>query len=58
MGDNSNGVKKITVSLPDEIEERLREMAEIEFHGLKGGLSIIITNALKDYFDKQDKSDK
>lgn len=52
MTATKGNVKKITLSLPDEIEEQLRQRAETEYSGIKGALSIIVTKALEEYFEK------
>jgi hypothetical protein len=43
-------MKKITLSLPDDLENELRERTEIEYAGIKGGLSVIAIQALREWF--------
>ena len=43
-------MKKITLSLPDDLENELRKSSEIEYAGIKGGLSIVAIQALRDWF--------
>jgi len=43
-------MRKITLSLPDELEEELRRRDEIDYAGIKGGLSIIVIQALREWF--------
>ena len=38
---------KITVVIPDDLEAELREMAFDRLRGKRGGLSLIVTEALK-----------
>jgi predicted transcriptional regulator len=53
MSTQSKNVKKITLSLPDELDKRLRDHAESEYSGIKGSLSIIASRALDEYLKKQ-----
>lgn len=48
-----NGVKKLTVSIPDELDEKLRNFVDEEYAGIKGGLSIVTKKALEEFFEKQ-----
>jgi hypothetical protein len=43
-------MKKITLSLPDDLENELRQRTEVEYAGIKGGLSIIAIQALREWF--------
>jgi hypothetical protein len=43
-------MKKITLSLPDDLENELRDRTEIEYAGIKGGLSVIAIQALREWF--------
>ena len=54
MGDTDGKpeMKKITLSLSDETEARLRQVAEDRYGGIKGSLSIVVELALKDFFKK------
>ena len=52
-------MRKITLSLPDNIEEELRRMAKTRYKGMKGALSIIMVDALELYFlEMKKKSEK
>ena len=43
-------MKKVTLVLPDELDAELRERVETEYAGVKGGLSIIVIQALREWF--------
>jgi hypothetical protein len=43
-------MNKITLSLPDELENELRLRTEVDYAGIKGGLSIIVIQALREWF--------
>jgi hypothetical protein len=43
-------MKKITLSLPDDLENELRQRTEVEYAGIKGGLSVIAIQALREWF--------
>ena len=43
-------MRKITLSLPDDLDEELRRLAKEKYRGMKGGLSIIMADALELYF--------
>lgn len=43
-------MKKITLSLPDDLENELRQRTEVDYAGIKGGLSIIAIQALREWF--------
>jgi len=45
------GVKKLTVSIPDDLDKRLREYAESKHHDIKGSLSIVTTDAIEEYLN-------
>ncbi len=49
-------MKKITLSLTDETESELRKYAQNLYHGMRGGLSLIAEQALREYFEKLKKS--
>ena len=42
-------MKKLTVSLPDQLDKRLREYTETTYYGLKGGLSLVTIAAIEAY---------
>jgi len=46
-------VGKIIVTLTDEIEKKLREMVKVKYGNKRGALSIIVEEALKNYFAKE-----
>jgi len=46
-------VGKIIVTLTDEIEKKLREMVKTKYSNKRGALSIIVEEALKNYFAKE-----
>jgi len=46
-------VGKIIVTLTDEIEKKLREMVKAKYGNKRGALSIIVEEALKNYFAKE-----
>jgi hypothetical protein len=48
-------MRKLTISIPDELDDRLRDYVEKEYSGLKGGLSIVTKKALEDFFEKEKK---
>ncbi len=53
VDENKSEMRKITLSLTDETEEKLREVAEgPPYNGIKGALSMIVETALRDYFAK------
>ena len=43
-------MRKITLSIPDDLENELRQRTEIDYAGIKGGLSIIVIQALREWF--------
>ena len=57
MGDNNGkpDMKKITLSIPDDLEKELRQYAEVHHGGMKGALSLTVMTALREYFAKHDK---
>lgn len=42
-------MKKITFSIPEELDERFRKHIASEYMGIKGALSIVGTKAIKQY---------
>ncbi len=42
----------ITISLSDEVEKKLREVAKTKFGNSKGAISKVIESALKSYFSQ------
>jgi len=51
-------MKKITLSLTDATEARLRELTEQPpYNGIKGALSMITEQALKEYFERLRKEE-
>lgn len=53
MNDGNTTMKKLTVSLPDSLDERLREYVDSEFEGMKGALSLCVKQAIEDYLDEK-----
>jgi hypothetical protein len=45
-------MKKIVLSIPDELNERLRTYVIDEFKGIKGALSIVGIKAIEKYLDE------
>jgi hypothetical protein len=43
-------MKKITLSMPEDLENEIRLRTEVEYAGIKGGLSIIVIQALREWF--------
>ena len=46
---------KITLSLPEDVEKQLRKLGASRYGERKGALSIIVTDALQEYFLKLNK---
>ena len=44
---------KIIVTLTNEVERKLRELVKTKYGNKRGALSIIVEEALKNYFVKQ-----
>lgn len=45
-------MKKIALSIPEELDERLRTYIIDEFKGIKGALSIVGIKAIEKYLDE------
>jgi hypothetical protein len=45
-------MRKLTVSIPDELDTRLRAYTKKEFGNIKGGLSFVVLKALEAYLKK------
>ena len=43
-------MRKITLSLPEDLENELRQRTEVDYAGIKGGLSILVIQALREWF--------
>ena len=43
-------MRKITLSLPEDLENELRLRTKIDYAGIKGGLSILVIQALREWF--------
>ena len=56
MVDEKQNMRKITLSLTDKTEATLRKHAEEKYGGMKGALSLIVENALQDYFKNIEKA--
>jgi len=48
----NSDMKKITLSLSDKTEAELRRIAEDQYGGMKGALSMIAEQALQEHFKK------
>ena len=56
MGENTNeDMRKLTISISDNLDDRLRKYVDDNYDGLKGGLSIVVGLALKEFLDKTRK---
>jgi predicted transcriptional regulator len=44
---------KIIISLTDDIEKKLREIAKRKYDSKRGSLSIIVEESLKQYLEKE-----
>lgn len=45
-------MKKIALSIPEDLDERLRSYIKEEFKGIKGSLSIVGVKAIEKYLDE------
>ena len=48
-------MRKITLSLPEELENELRQRTEDDYAGIKGGLSILVIQALREWFKNHER---
>lgn len=46
-------MKKITFSIPDDLEKRFRKYIETEYMGIKGAISIVGIKALEKYLEDE-----
>ena len=46
-------MKKLTVSIPDELDTKIRKYVDNKYDGIKGGLSIVVKQALEEFFQKR-----
>jgi len=44
-------MKKLTFSIPDDLEKRFRKHIETEYMGIKGAISIVGTKAIEKYLE-------
>ncbi len=51
--DTEDDMRKLTVSIPDDLDELLRKFVEKNYEGIKGGLSIVVKNALREFLEKE-----
>lgn len=52
MVEDKKNMRKITLSLTDKTDAALRKLAKEKYQNMKGSLSIIVENALQEYFIK------
>ncbi len=45
-------MRKLTVSIPDDLDEELRSYVKENYEGIKGGLSIVTSIALREFMKK------
>ena len=45
-------MKKIALSIPEDLDERLRSYIMVEFRGIKGALSIVGIKAIEKYLEE------
>lgn len=45
-------MKKITLSIPDDLDELFRRYIETEYRGIKGALSIVGIKAIEKYLEE------
>ena len=45
-------MRKLALSIPEELDERLRTYTKEEYKGIKGALSIVGIKALEKYLDE------
>ena len=51
--DTEEDMRKLTVSIPDDLDDQLREYVEVNYSGIKGGLSIVTVMALREFLERQ-----
>lgn len=51
--DTEDGMRKLTVSIPDDLDELLRKYVDENYEGIKGGLSIVVKSALREFLKKE-----
>lgn len=51
-------MRKLTVTISDDLDEKLRRYVSKEFDNIKGGLSIVVKKALEQYLEKQTSPQK
>jgi hypothetical protein len=49
-------MKKITISIPDDLDKHLRKYIESEYRGIKGALSIVGIKAIEKYLEEVEYS--
>jgi len=49
----ARGMRKLTVSIPDDLDEMLRKYIEEHYEGIKGGLSIVVKSALREFLERE-----
>jgi len=48
-----NMMKKITLSIPDDLDELFRRYIETEYRGIKGAMSIVGIKAIEKYLEQE-----
>jgi len=51
--DTQIDMRKLTVSIPDDLDEMLRKYVEENYEGIKGGLSIVVKSAIREFLEKE-----
>jgi hypothetical protein len=54
VSNRDNNMRKLTVSIPDELDEKVRAYVERRFGGIKGGLSMFVKEALEEKFARME----
>ena len=49
-------MRKLTVSIPDDLDDLLRKYVEEHYEGIKGGLSIVVKSALREFLEQEKKT--
>lgn len=46
-------MKKLTVSIPDSLDDELRNHITEKYEDAKGAISIVVTQALREYLERE-----